>query len=483
MSLFVFDESKCDVRRCHVGIKLKMAFLAIVFSVSVGYTGAVLAVTSVNYVVNSTADVTDQVPGNGVCDTGRTPPTGYPYECTLRAAVQEANAHFPNSPSDPDVITLPPGTYTLTISGTMEDNSMYGDLDVRDHLTINGFSSGFTIVDANNIDRGFHVMYGVNAVFNHFTVRNGTAPQPWYPEGHGGGVHNLGTLNLNNMAIENSYAMYEGGGVYNTGNLSVEESRIVYNSGAGGLSNAGAGRMVVNNSVIAANSSGSFFTAGMGGGIRSFGPFLQVTNSLVAGNSATRDGGGMYFGGYARPLIQNVTVSGNRASRYGGGIHARNKADIKSSTITNNYSSNSNGGGGLFVFNSSPSSNAVVTLENTIVSGNSNGWNVPSDCKVPSSVSGSGTNYAQLQSLGYNMDLDNSCNLTATGDQPATNPVLGPLANNGGVTDTHALMTGSPAIDTGSANCPPTDQRGVSRPQDGDGDGVPACDTGAFEAP
>jgi hypothetical protein len=87
-----------------------------------------------------------------------------------------------------------------------------------------------------------------------------------------------------------------------------------------------------------------------------------------------------------------------------------------------------------------------------------------------------------IQSLGNNIETGDSCSLTGPNDRPNTAPRLGPLQNNGGPTDTHALLPGSPAIDAGaSAACPATDQRGVARPLDGNGDGTTACDVGAFE--
>lgn len=82
-----------------------------------------------------------------------------------------------------------------------------------------------------------------------------------------------------------------------------------------------------------------------------------------------------------------------------------------------------------------------------------------------------------ITSFGFNLDSDSSCGLSGTGDQSGVDPLLGPLQNNGGPTETHALLTGSPAIDAVTSGCPPpaTDQRGIARAQG------PACDIGAYE--
>ena len=81
-----------------------------------------------------------------------------------------------------------------------------------------------------------------------------------------------------------------------------------------------------------------------------------------------------------------------------------------------------------------------------------------------------------MVSLDHNLSSDSSCSLTGTGDLPNTNPLLGPLQDNGGSTLSYELLRGSPAINHGdNARCPPTDQRGIARPQAG------ICDIGAYE--
>jgi hypothetical protein len=107
-----------------------------------------------------------------------------------------------------------------------------------------------------------------------------------------------------------------------------------------------------------------------------------------------------------------------------------------------------------------------VRLLNTIIASNTS-TNGPGNCNVQDMI---------IQSAGHNLDSDGSCFLTAAGDLPKRNPLLGALAFNGGPTETQALLPGSPAIGAGAADgCPRYDQRGVARPQ---GQG---CDIGAYQ--
>jgi CSLREA domain-containing protein len=202
-------------------------------------------------------------------------------------------------------------------------------------------------------------------------------------------------------------------------------------------------------------------SAGYGGGIYNAYAELYISRSSVIGNTASVMGGGL-LNNNGVLSVENTTVSSN-SSVSGGGIAISggtlSVTSISHSTIT---ASTANNGAVWKPHPFSPS--AVVT--HTIIANNTGG-----DCAA-----------TPIQSEGHNMDTDGSCGLSATGDMSNTDPSLGPLQSNGGPTLTHALLAGSPAIDGGDiADCAPTDQRQVARPLDGDGDGSPFCDIGAYE--
>ena len=208
----------------------------------------------------------------------------------------------------------------------------------------------------------------------------------------------------------------------------------------GGITNSGV--LIINKSVIYNNE--AFFA----GGINNEG-IITISNSTISGNQASGSFAGIRNVGEA--TIINSTISGNQADSYAGGVFNSNFMSITNSTIANNSALN---GGGIFSFGG-----ADISLNNTIIANSIGG-----DCV---NINALGTN---------NLVTDGSCNASLSGD-----PLLGPLQNNGGGTLTHALLSGSGAIDAGDNASIPTgvinDQRGIGFPRIING----AVDIGAFE--
>jgi Right handed beta helix region len=249
--------------------------------------------------------------------------------------------------------------------------------------------------------------------------------------GNGGGIFNVGTMTLSNSIVSNNYTVGFGGGIDNGygAESTITDSTVSNNTGGQG-----------------------------GGGISNYGGHLTLTSSTLSGNSA-RDGGGIHNFD-SQLTITNSTLSGNTASNRGGGIYNYAPLTLTHATLSDNSAPE---GGGIYVFSS-----VTAYLSNTLIANSPAGGNC--------------AGFAQyLTDNGYNLADDNACNLTASTSMPNTNPNLGPLADNGGLTKTHALLSGSPAVDripqgtNGCGTTITTDQRGVSRPQ-----GI-GCDIGAYE--
>jgi hypothetical protein len=263
-------------------------------------------------------------------------------------------------------------------------------------------------------------------------------------DGNGGGISTgaSGATNVANVLINNSTL---------SGNSAT--SNRVGNGNGGGLANFAGANVTLSNSTVVANSAnGNGFNAGNAGGIFHQGGTLQVVNSTISGNAAN---GLSETGGAGGGVIT-------------AGFNAPASVTFLNSTIANNQARTAGGGVGTVVL----AAPASTTFKNTIVAGNV----APADRNCANQ---GGT----VTSQGHNLEDLDTCPFTAPGDKRKVEPLLAPLANNGGPTETHALLPGSPAIDAGSADCPPplTDQRGVTRPQDGNMDGTAACDIGAFE--
>jgi hypothetical protein len=281
----------------------------------------------------------------------------------------------------------------------------------------------------------------------------------------GSAILNRGSMEISNTTFTNNQNDGVGGAIYNRTSITITKSIFSGNSSSWGGALYNGYIMNVSNSTFIGNSSRS------SGAINNE-HHLNIDGSTFCGNTAQENGGGIanipYIPGIPPELISisNSTFNYNYAGIRGGGIfNAGASMLITNNTLSGNAA---NDGGGIYL--DIPYFITTLTLKNTIIADSISGG----DCI------GNG----QIVDGGHNLDSDGSCNLDpAKGSLPNTDPNLGPLQNNGGPTWTQALQWGSPAIDTGdNATCPPTDQRGVLRPLDGNWDRVAVCDIGSFEA-
>jgi uncharacterized repeat protein (TIGR01451 family)/CSLREA domain-containing protein len=274
--------------------------------------------------------------------------------------------------------------------------------------------------------------------------------------GYGGGLLVVyGQATLNGGEIVSNTAVVDGGGVYvdyaDASLIQHSSHAIAYNEAIedGGGVYVYAGQAAVNGGRIYDN------VADDGGGIfvHDAGASVSSDGGQVVGNTAER-GGGLYIrAGFL--TLTNTTVSGNGAGSTGGALHSQGGT----TEMTNATVVSSTAGGGLQV------EGGMVAVQNTIIAHHSGAPN----CNV---LTG-----ATLTSNGHNLEDVDTCGFSETSDQPNTNPLLGPLADNGGDTWTHALLFDSPAIDAGACVAGvTTDQRGTLRPQGA------GCDIGAYEA-
>ncbi len=371
------------------------------------------------------------------------------------------------------------------------------ELVIDNDVTLDG--EGNLRIDGNGEHRVLHVPKGVTANLAGLSITGGNADG-------GGGLWNLGALTMTGCTVSGNLA-FEGGGIVNQGDgvLSLVQSTVLGNhasrDGGGGIVNLTAA-MTITGSTVSANT-----TTGIGGGILQVGgseTSLTITDSTVSGNRSSGSGGGIQS--FAKLTMKNSTVSDNEVGYgNGGGISASGAVALTNSTISGNRalgdcSPNVGNGGGIFM------SDETLTTTNTTLSGNVavnagggvySWWSstlifantlVEGDCAEDPSAELLEGEQVEWISRGGNIESPgDTCGFDQDTDQvsvSADDLRLRPLQDNGGPTETHALLPGSVAIDQipvadcvdASGEPLTTDQRGESRP------GGAMCDVGAFEA-
>ena len=445
--------------------------------------------------------------------------------CSLREAVTAANDDSPSGArtgeceagAGADRVVVPAGTYTLTRAGARENDNETGDLDLSSDVTVVGSGAAVTTVDADQIDRALDVVSG-DAVIEKATITNGLSPDgldevvdskgaqvaPATSGEPGGGIRARAVLTLTDVVVTGNATGRggaeaadvspdcllgisgdggEGGGVAaENAQLTISRSTVEGNTtGIGG-------------SVVEGGACGDAGAGGNGGGIATRGGAVSVFASTIAhnqagdggetvppGDSGGRNGQGGPGGGLSSSsgtvTIANTTIAANEAG------------DSPSRIDDINFGGGP--GGGLYVAAESLALSHVTLAQNQSGGGldgdEADGFEVAvgaASAEVRNTLIVNTSNENDAACFGL-PDPPNAHNLSFAPGMPgcpgasAIDPGLGPLQDNGGPTETMAIPPGSIAVDaipSTGADCLPTDQRGISRPQG------TACDVGAFEA-
>jgi parallel beta-helix repeat protein len=371
---------------------------------------------------------------------------------SLREALSIANAN--------------PGMDTITFAHGLDGgtiNLSLGELAITDSVSIEGPGATNLTINANGQSRILDVNDGndgtnIDVTIDGLTLTGGHANQ-------GGAIYSAEDLNLDFVNVTQNFATANGGGIYVVGstdtviqNCTISNNTVnsyqSYDSGGGlCVQLYRSGTMAIQNSTISGNYSGR------GGGIAAYSlsGTTTIQNCTIAGNNAAYVGGGIWASGDegSRTIIQNNTIYGNSANSGGGGGIGTNIAiggttTIQNSTITGNtadsYSDGSGKGGGIYVYA------GTLTVASTIVAGNADYSGTAPDIYGTVTIShslvgnstGSGLTEAPVGTP------DSNGNLVGGPTYGVIDPKLGPLADNGGPTQTCALLAGSPAIEMGS---------------------------------
>jgi len=416
-------------------------------------------------------------------------------EAGIRAAVTEGGGPYAFDCDGPQEV--------ITEAEIVIDNDVImdgeGNLTVAADFGHRVFSvaEGVTAtLDGLAVGRGFVIGEDGGGIFNSGTLTLANS-RVWaniaddipFVGGNGGGIFNSGTLTLTNSTVAGNTGESSGGGIGSTGTVTLTNSTVAGNTArqsGGGIDNRGT--LTVTNSTVSGNTS----EENGGGGISSWGGTLALTNSTVSGNTAgesgPRDvsgGGGILSGGTL--TVTNSTVSGNTSEENGGGIFVMPETvtTITNSTVSGNTAAEL--GGGMMIFSPSSSPGTLTLTQSTVAQNSASEgggiWSVSNEgLTVTTSLIDGDCNERPVSSSHSIESPGRTCGFVQL-PVSADDLKLGPLQDNGGPTETQALLPGSVAIDQiPAADCLDadgepltTDQRGVERPQ---GD---TCDVGSVE--
>ena len=357
--------------------------LIVAFVLGLGLTLALLWLVGDDTPVARAVDIVVQTPGDGVADNG---------SCTLREAIIAANTDTAvdtcAAGGANDYISLNSNTYVLTVTGTAEDASATGDLDITGMLTIEGAGPGQTIIDASGVisDRVLYVQLGAGTVvISGVTIINGNVT------GNGGGIRSRAAdLTLINVEIISNAASISGGGVYvYVGSAALNGAHILSNT-AGSMGGGAyfqqsstmlSGTQIISN--VAADGGGMYVyrggatlnggqvlsnTASDGGGVYVFGSdtfsgvFTQTGDSVIAHNTAASDGGGLCVYGYSTATTSGGQILSNSASSGGGVFVWQGSVTLNGGQVLRNGAEY---GGGVYAYDSRTTLSGAQVLSNT----------------------------------------------------------------------------------------------------------------------
>jgi predicted outer membrane repeat protein len=401
---------------------------------------------------------------------------GYTYTNWLADPDPDAYPTTLDAEDSGRVVYVPAG-YTVAIEGLTltrgDGNNGAGVYNAGSNLTLDAVEILNSTASADG--GGLYNVASGSVTITASTIATNTAT------GIGGGACNWGTLSVTDSLFQGNQSE-DGGGLVNFGTLDLATSELVNNTGtglSGGIVNTGPATLT--QSAITGNQSqfgGGIFnddelsvvdcaiaenisTQEAGGIYNEEGGSLTITGSTIAGNQAGTYGAGIVNWGERLTLI-NSTISGNAAQTWGGGLYQNDPENyvpeihLLHTTIVSN--SAASGGDGLYL------TVGTATFTGTVVADNGT-----QNC--------AGSGVYTYTSGGYNLEDADTCGFAASADITGTNPLLDGLADNGGPTETHLPLSGSPLLDVipESSCAVSTDQRGEPRPSDG------ACDVGAVE--